>query len=112
MSYPAKAKGYRRITVEGVCYRWRFVSGRDDSTVTLQGGDSGSQQAIVRVRGLRDPWVAFSEGTAKFVTVSPKMVRRMILQALAAGWQPEQRAAPIRLDFESHENIVQPAGCI
>ena len=100
MSYATKTKGYRNITVESVRYRWRFDSGKDDSTVTLLGGDSGGQPAIVTLRGLRDPWLAFSDGTARFVAITPKMVRRMVGQALAAGWQPERRGAPVRIDFK------------
>src|ERR1051325_817058 len=106
MSYATKAKGFRSITVEGARYRWCFRSGKDDSTVTLQGGESGGQQAIVTMRGVRDPWLAFSEGEVKFLTVSPRIVRRMIQQALGQGWQPAQRAAPFRFDFDTHENVV------
>jgi len=106
MSYPTKTKGLRSITVDGARYRWRFHSGRDDSKVTLQSSDSGGQQAIVTLRGFRDPWLAFSDGYAKFVPIPPKLVRRMIHQAIAAGWKPARRAAPVRFDFKSHENVV------
>jgi hypothetical protein len=106
MSYPTKTKGYRNITVEGVPYRWRFNSGKDHSTVTLQGSEPGGQQAIIKLRGWRDPWLNFSDGTAKSVTFSPKMVRRMIQEALAAGWQPTRRAAAIHRDFETHEYLT------
>jgi len=105
MGYASKSKGYRNITVEGVRYRWRFDSDNENSTVTLQGSESGGQQAIVTLRGLRDPWLAFADGTARFVVVSPKMVRRMVCQALAAGWQPQRRGAPVRFDFHANENV-------
>ena len=106
MSYAKKTNGFRRITVEGGGYRWCFRSGRDDSTVTLQGSESGGQQAIVTMRGVRDPWLAISDGDAQFVTVTPRVVRRMIQQALARGWQPSRRAAPLRFDFESHDDAA------
>jgi len=99
MSYPAKTKGYRSISVEGVRYRWRFVAGKDDGTVTLQGGESGGQQAVVTLRDAGDPWLALSEGKARFFVVSPKLVRSMVTQALAAGWEPGKRGAAVKLDF-------------
>ena len=100
MSYATKAKGFRNITVEGVGYRWRFAANNEDSSVTLQGSESGFQQAVAILRGLRDPWLAFSEGDATFVTISPKMVRSMVRRALADGWQPSRRAKPMKFDFE------------
>jgi hypothetical protein len=99
MSYPTKAKGFRSIIVEGVQYRWCFRSGSDDSRVTLQGSESGGQQAVVVLPGVRDPWLAVSDGGAKVTTVSPKIVRRMIQHALSVGWQPARRGAPVRFDF-------------
>jgi len=106
MSYPTKAKGFRSITVEGVRYRWCFRSGKDDSTVTLQGSESGYQQAVVMMRGVRDPWLTFSDGRAKVFVVSSRIVRGMIQQAFAHGSQPARRAAPVKFDFETHENVV------
>ena len=92
MSYAKKANGFRRITVEGAGYRWCFRPGRDDSTVTLQGSESGGQQAIVTLRGVRDPWLAISDGDAQFVSVTPRVVRRMIQQrCLAAGSQHDKQ---------------------
>jgi hypothetical protein len=78
MSYAAKAKGFRSITVEGVRYRWRFVAGKVASSVTLQGCESGFQQAVAVLRGVRDPWLAFSDRAARFTTISPGTVRCMI----------------------------------
>ena len=106
MSYAKKANGFRSITVEGAGYRWCFQSGRDNSTVTLQGRESGGQQAVVAMRGLRDPWLAFSDGDARIVSVTPRLVRRMIQQALARGWEPSRRAAPLTLDYEPEDRAT------
>lgn len=106
MSYPKKTNGFRHITFEGAGYRWSFRSGRDESTVTLQGSESGGQQATVTMRGLRDPWLAFSDGDARFVSVTPRMIRRMIQQALARGWQPTRRAAPLTFDYEPDDRAA------
>lgn len=100
MSYAAKAKGFRNITVEGARYRWRFVPGKDDSAVTLQGSESGFQQAIATLRGFRDPWLAFPDRPGKSALISPQVVRQMIRHALSAGWQPRRRAAAFQFDFE------------
>jgi hypothetical protein len=100
MSYANKKKGFREITVEGICYRWRLRTGVDDGRVTLQASDSGGQQAIIAVRGARDPWLCIEQCSPELTTVSPKIVRRMIQQALAAGWQPAQPGTTIKLNFE------------
>jgi hypothetical protein len=104
MSYATKTKGYRSITINGVRYRWRFVAGKDDGTVTLQGGESGGQQAVVTLRGWKDPWLALSDGNAKPFVVSPKLVRSMVTQALAAGWEPGKRAP----DFKTAVDPTYP----
>jgi hypothetical protein len=106
MSYAKKTNGFRNITVEGARYRWCFRSGRDDSAVTLQGSAPGGQQAVVTMRGLRDPWLAFSDGDARFVAVTPRTVRRMIHQALARAWQPTRRAAPLTFDYEPDDRAA------
>ncbi len=100
MSYARKAKGFRSIRVAGVEYRWCVRTGRDYARVILQGGESGGQQAVVTMRGLRDPWLAFPDSQTKFFTVSPKMVPSIIHRALALGWQPARRMAPLRFEFE------------
>lgn len=102
MSYPAKTKGYRSITVNGVRYRWRFVSGKDDGTVTLQGSDSSKQQAMVTSRSWSDPWLSLSDGKAKAFTVAPKLVQGLILLALVKGWEPGKQGKALKL---ANENI-------
>jgi hypothetical protein len=99
MSYPTKRKGVRNIVVEGVRYRWCLRTGVDDSHVTLQGEMSGGQQAIVAVRGMRDPWLGISEGSVDFIKISPKTVRLMIQQALESGWKPSQRRGSLKMDY-------------
>lgn len=65
-------------------------SGARDCKVTLQGPESGGQQAIVWLRGYPDFWLAFFAPSRQIV-VTPKLVRRMIQQALAQGWEPTQQ---------------------
>jgi hypothetical protein len=98
MSYTTKAKGYRSITVEGVRYRWRFVTGKDKGTVTLQGDDPSGQQAIVTSRSWSDPWLSLSDGKAKAFAVAPKLVRELILLALAKGWKPGKRGKTFKCE--------------
>ena len=99
MSYAKKTNGYRSITVEGTRYRWCFRSGARDSTVTIQGAESSGQQAVAKLRDCPDPWLAAPTLTRQIV-VTPRIVRRMIEQALAQGWQPTRRAAALTFYYK------------
>jgi hypothetical protein len=99
MSYARKTGGYRGITVDGARYRWRFRADARHSTVTLQSAEfSGGQQAVARLRDCPDPWLAAPDASRR-VLLTPRLVRRMIQQALARGWQPTRRATGITFDF-------------
>jgi len=37
--------------------------------------------------------------------VTPRIVRRTILQALARGRQPKRRAAPVTFDYEPDDDV-------
>jgi hypothetical protein len=100
MSYARKQKGFRNIVVEGARYRWCLRTGIDYYHVVLQGALSEGQQAIVAMRGSRDPWLSISEGRAELVIMTPKTVRLMIQQALAAGWQPAQPREPLKINYQ------------
>jgi hypothetical protein len=103
MSYAKKTNGYRGITVKGTRYRWCFRSDAQDSTVTLQGTESGGQQAVAILRDCPDPWITFPAAT-RWVLVTPKIVRQMIEQALARGWNPTRRAAPVTFYYEPDDH--------
>lgn len=103
MSYPKKTKGYRGITVEGIRYRWLLRSGPEGSWVTLQGTESGGQQAVVWLRGVPDFWLSFPGPATRIVNITPKLVRRMVQQALAQGWEPMQRGGMVSLDYVEEE---------
>ena len=105
MSYAKKTNSYRGITVEGTRYRWCFRSGAQDSSVTIQGVESSGQQAVARLRDCPNPWLA-APALTRQILVTPKIVRRMIQQALARGWQPTRRAAPVTFDYEPDDDAA------
>ncbi|QIF02482.1 hypothetical protein [Roseimicrobium sp. ORNL1] len=108
MSYAKKTNSFRRITVDGAVYRWRFRFAEHDSTMTLQGTESSGQQAIVTMRGVRDPWLNFPAPDVKLVTITARIARRMIQQALARGWKPTERIAPFTFDHEPEHETAHP----
>src|SRR4051794_41149136 len=97
-------RGSRTICVDGIAYRWAVSP------------DSGCMWLIVeRARGPGQRVEAsfdyhdVVEPDGRIVrqrrTLSPGVVRAVVLHALAKGWQPEQRGlAPLRMDGEA----VQP----
>lgn len=99
-------KGSRRITVEGVPYRWAFAP--DDGYMVLvveSAGSSGQRvEAFFRYHDLHEPAEA---GVLRIVgqrrSISPGVVRQVILAALGRGWQPSQRGLPaFRVDDAEH----------
>ncbi len=97
MAYATKTRGFRLITVAGVRCRWRASVGEWDTLVTLQSAcTKGAQQAQALVPDYTSSWLAFPELVSQFLVVTPALARRIIEQALALGWQPELRAAPLR----------------
>lgn len=74
MSYPTKLKGYRRITVDGVPYRWRFDTDTHHSMVTLQGGICSGQQVAVIFTDVPDWWLSFPEVNSRHVSITPRYV--------------------------------------
>lgn len=87
-------KGSRRITVNDVPYRW--VLSPDDGTMELivELADEPGQrlEAVFLYHDLYEPNGA---GNLSIVgqrrSVSPGVVRKIIIAALTRGWQPSQR---------------------
>ena len=101
MSYPAKRNGLRGIFVDGVNYHWRFRSFANEGKLTLQGSESGRQQVVVTMPEIQDPWLALPNGSARRVAVTPKIIRVIIQQVLANGWNPTRRGATMQFRYES-----------
>ena len=104
MAYPRKNKGYRRITVDGAAFRWRFDTDGPETMVKLQGGGHCGQQAWVTLKDVPNWWLSFPHSDRRPVIVQPRHVAHLIRLALSRGWTPtEQRNQmnlPISWDAE------------
>lgn len=87
-------KGSRRITVDGVLYRWA-LSPDDGCMVLVAELAEGSGQRLEAFFQYHDLYEPAEAGALRIVgqrrSVSPGVVRKVILAALAGGWQPAQR---------------------
>jgi hypothetical protein len=87
-------KGARRITVEGVRYRW-VVSPDDGYMVLVAEAVDVPGQRLEAFFRYHDVYEAAGGGALRIVgqrrSISPKVVQRVIMTALARGWRPLQR---------------------
>jgi hypothetical protein len=103
MATPRKKKGFRTLTVEGVVYRWRLVTGQAASKLTIYGESSSSRRLLVELPGWRDPWLNLSGFTITGETlqlhssaanepalITNAFVRRAVLAGVKAGFDPER----------------------
>ena len=97
MAYPSKSKGYRRISVDGAAFRWRFDTDTHESIVTLQGGEHSGQQASVVLTDVPNWWLSFPHNESRPVIVRPRHVEHLIRLALHRGWVPTAQQQPLRL---------------
>ncbi|MFI6850493.1 hypothetical protein OG535_40265 [Kitasatospora sp. NBC_00085] len=95
-------RGSRRITVDGVTYRWR-VRGRVTYTRGLvwrplayaveQDGTSGTTLVVTTNQPHPSNWFGISARA-----ILPSDVAASIRKARAKGWTPEKPGSPFRLD--------------
>lgn len=93
MARPKLKKGFRRIVVDDVAYQWRVDDDHaGDLNVIL---DSESSARSARLTVLLWKWGTFTsmDGDAFRgpceVSVTPGIVRKVIIRALSCGWEPE-----------------------
>ena len=102
MSYTKRARGLRRITVQGTTFRWRFSPKERAGLLAVYGPTSGRQPLSVTLRGWHDPWLGCPAARANEpAIIRPKFVRRAILYGLANGWLPGQVGAALCVDYEN-----------
>jgi hypothetical protein len=89
-------KGTRRITVDGVAYRW-VVSPDDGYLVLVAEWDGGPGQRLEAFFQYHDVCEPSEAGAFRIAgqrcSISPGVVRAVILSALATGWKPFVRVA-------------------
>lgn len=91
-------KGSRSLHVKGRDYRW-VVSPDDGYMVIVVEAASGEGQRMHAEIEYRDVTREDGRIVGQKANVSPGVVRRAIVHALAEGWQPEQGGlTPFRLD--------------
>lgn len=102
------SKGTRRITVEGVGYRW--VVAPDDGYMVLVvelADDRGQRlEAYFKYHDVLQPAEA---GSSRIVgqlrSVSPGVVRAVVLSALGRGWQASRKGLP---PFRLNAEVIVP----
>jgi hypothetical protein len=92
---PLARKGTRRITVNGDIFRW-CVAPNDEPgmAIVVESAASAGQRMVT--------WVEHGN------TISPWLVRRAILNALACGWNPHARGKEVVFRFAglmTRENV-------
>ncbi|HZK79783.1 MAG TPA: hypothetical protein VFC46_01925 [Humisphaera sp.] len=97
-----KRKGSRLIRVGGESYRWTISSSAQAESgfisVIIESAEQPGQRIVVRTP-CRNFWLDFSDmrdnppipPQAPYCPVTPAMVQKIILAALAAGWAPQRR---------------------
>ena len=96
----------RAITITGVQYRWAVSP--DSGCLWLvveRAGEPGQRlEASFEYRDIVGP---DDRNAGQGRSVSPGVVRAVVLHALANGWHPEQRGlAPLRVDGEAVRPIA------
>lgn len=88
-------KGSRRITIDETVYRWR-VSPDDEPGlgIVVELYEQPGQRMVT--------WVEHGN------TISPWLVRKVILQALSQGWKPADKAKPFLLRLEGLHEPPEP----
>lgn len=90
-------KGSRCISVEGVTYRW-MVSPNDGFMVLIVELADHPGQQLGACFGYQDVLKPKKAGVSAIVgqlrSITPGVVRSLILTALSRGWQPSRRGLP------------------
>lgn len=100
-------KGSRKITVDGVDYRWAFSPDSGYSVVMVQSFEGAGQKLAVYIRWSEITY-SFSQDNG-YIKVSPGLVSDMIAQALHLGWQAQERGQDFVCDLLSDETL-KPRG--
>lgn len=79
MALPKKKKGWRKITIDGKIYRWKFSADETSGWLTVRLDESGSPNFRIDLPGISDPWLRFQDGqTLEFTSITPKIVAEAI----------------------------------
>ena len=109
MAYPKK-RGLRQITVGDVVYRWRFVGGEMQGTLTIYGPNSSDRVLVVKSYEWFDLWMSHPFALRQAPEdVTPAIVRRAIEFGLNNGWEPNARGKELTIwYFNSEFQLTEP----
>ena len=102
---PLAKKGTRTIRVGGRAYRWTVCPDSGQMILVVESKDRPGQRVTFAVP-YDDVVVTSVAGTQLLEQrniVTPALVRRSILAALAAGWTPEERGPELRVDVDGSD---------
>lgn len=107
------SRGTRRITVDGVQYRWVVAPDDGYMVLVVEPADGLGQRLEVRF-GYDDVVRPAGAGSYHLVgqsrSISPGTVRAVLLTALGGGWQASRKGlAPYRVNAESLVRLDPPA---
>jgi len=112
-----KQKGSRLIRVGSESYRWTLsrsaqaVSGL--VSVIIESAEQRGQRLVVQTP-CRDFWLDFGDKRDNppappqepYRPVTPAMVQQIILEALAAGWMPQQRRKNLHYEWSGEGSLI------
>ena len=116
MSHPKKTKGYRKIVVDDLIFRWRFDTDSPDCAITLQDGTQSGQQAFILFKNVPDSWLSFPNGRPAAFRVTPRMIPPLIRRAIKGGWNPNRAASQFIMELcaedleQSHSVLAEQPG--
>ena len=99
MSLPKNKRGFRKITVKGIEYNWRFSVTAD---IRLNSNPKG--ESLNLNVGLYDIWYHFSDkvkpSEPEVWTVTPKIISEAIIFGRENGWNPEEKNGVFRVIYK------------
>ena len=109
MSYPKKAKGWRKLIVDNQQFRWNFAAKAENGLLKLQGSTSSGQQVIVTLSEWQDTWLSIGQSNVLInepQVVTSKFASQAIEFALQNGWKPDESGATINFKYKEGNFIL------
>lgn len=109
MSYPKKAKGWRKLILDNQQFRWSFIAKAEDSLLKLQGSTSSGQQVIVTLPEWREVWLSIGQSDVlpnEPKVVTSKFVSQAIEIALQNEWKPDESGATINFEYKDGNFVL------
>lgn len=109
MSYPKKAKGWRKLILDNRQFRWNFATKAKNGLLKLQGSTSSGQQVIITLSEWQDTWLSIGQSNAspnEPKVVTSKFASHAIEFALQNGWKPNESGATINFEYKDGNFVL------